>query len=303
MNSAMKDIFSVPVVHESEPRLTHALMASALLHVGLGVALAIFVIQLGIPVDEQLRVTWIEPIAPPKKLELPGGSSGPAPKPEVKAPPKPVVKPKPRPKPVVVKEQPKPPVNINPLAETKAPVPPPSNSVSAKLPNNEYIDMSRLAGLSSGIGSGSGRGSGGVLGDGVGSGIAPRRPIVYLSRSMFNPKRKDLEVYDRMFWFVVDHWEIPPDYRGREDLITTVNIRFDQAGNITKFKFIRRSGDPEYDDTVVQAVVASNPLPKPTREFYQRFFDSGVDLVMEPRKIYFYEWPDPYAKKKRFMGF
>ncbi len=299
----MRDIFSTPVEHESEPRLTHALMVSALLHIGLGVALAIFVIQLAIPADVPLKVTWIEPIAPPKKMELPGGSSGPAPKPEPKAAPKPVVKPKPRPRPVVVKERPKPPVNINPLAEKKAPVPPPSDSVSAKLPENEYVDLSRLAGLASGIGTGSGRGRGGLLGDGVGSGIAPRRPIVYLSRSMYNPKRKDLEVYDRMFWYVVDHWEIPPEYRGRDDLIATVNIRFDQAGNIKKFKFIRKSGNPGYDDTVVKAIVASNPLPKPTREFYQRFFDSGIDLVLEPKNIYFYEWPDPYAKKRRFMRF
>lgn len=299
----MRDIFSAPVEHESEPRLTNALVASALLHIGLGVALAVFVIQLAIPVEEPLRVTWIEPIAPPIKMEPPGGSSGPVPKPEPKATPKPVVKPKPRPKPVVVKEKPKPPVNINPLAEKTAPAPPPIDSVSAKLPDNEYIDLSRLAGLSSGIGSGSGRGRGGLLGDGVGSGVALRRPIVYLARSMYNPKRKDLEVYDRMFWYVVDHWEIPPEYRGRDDLIATVNIRFDEKGNITKFKFVRKSGNPMYDDTVIQAIVASTPLPAPTREFYQRFFDSGVDFVMEPRKIYFYEWPDPYAKKRRFLGF
>ena len=119
----MRDIFSVPVEHESEPRLTNALVASALLHIGLGVALAIFLIQLAIPVEEPLRVTWIEPIAPPKKMELPGGSSGPV--------PKPVVKPRPPPRPVVVKERPKPPVNINPLAEKKAPAPPSINSVSA----------------------------------------------------------------------------------------------------------------------------------------------------------------------------
>ncbi|MFQ5458660.1 MAG: TonB C-terminal domain-containing protein [Myxococcota bacterium] len=301
----MRDVFSAPVEHEAEPRLMNALMASALLHVGLGVALAVFVIQMAVPVDEPLKVTWIEPIIPPKKMEPPGGSTGPAPEPAAKAPPKPAVKPKPRPKPVVVKKQPPRPVPIEPVAEVKAPVPPPppADSVSARIAENEYVALSTLSGISSGKGSGSGRGRGGLLGDGVGSGIAPRRPIVYLSRSMYNPKRKDLEVYDKMFWHVVDHWEIPPAYRGRNDLIATVNVRFDREGRITKFKFIRKSGDHAYDDTVVQAVVSANPLPKPTKEFYQRFFDSGVDLVIEPKKIYFYEWPDPYKKKKGFMGF
>jgi periplasmic protein TonB len=278
-------------------------VASAFFHAFILLAVAVMVVRIAAPVEDSLKVTWIEPIAPPK-IEEPGGGSGPAPKPEVKKPlPKPAVKPKPRPKPVVKVEKPVEPVKINPLAEKSVPVAPPDNSVSAKVAQNEYVDLPQLSSLTGGAGSGSGRGRGGLLGDGVGSGVAPRRPIVYLARSMYNPKREDLETYDKMFWHVIDQWELPEKYRERSDLVATVNVRFDREGKITKFKFVRKSGVPEYDDTVIRAVVAANPLPKPTREFYQRFFDSGIDFIIEPRKIYFYEWPDPYADKKGRFGF
>jgi hypothetical protein len=300
----MKDIFADPVEDVSAPKLSRALMASAFLHAFLLLAVAVAVVRIAAPVDVPLKVTWIEPIVPPKKMEEPGGASGPAPKPEVK---KPVVRqaprPKPRPKPRVKVEKPAAPVKINPLAEKKTPVAPPDDSLSAKVVEDEYLDMSRLSGITGGSGGGSGSGRGGLLGDGVGSGVAPRRPIVYLARSMYNPKRADLETYDKIFWHVVEHWDVPEKYRERHDLVATINLRFDREGKLTKFKFVRKSGDPGYDDTVIRAVVASNPLPKPTREFYQRFYDSGIDLVMEPKKIYFYEWPDPYAGKKGFLGF
>jgi hypothetical protein len=130
--------------------------------------------------------------------------------------------------------------------------------------------------------------------------VAPRRPFVYLSRSMYNPKREDLEAYDKMFWHVIDHWDLPPAYRGRTDLIASINVRFEKDGHITKFKFVRKSGDPDFDDTVLRAIVRANPLPRPTHEFYQRFFSSGIDFVIEPKEIYFYSWPDPYKKRGRF---
>ncbi len=285
--------------NESAPKLSRALLASAVLHVLLLISAAVFFVRVSAPVRDPLRVTWIEPVLPPEPaMEEPGGSSGPAPEPA--APPKP--EPRPKPPPVVKKAPPPPPVN--PLAEETAPVapePPPSNALSARLTENEYVDLKSLGGGAWGSGSGSGRG--GLLGDGVGAGLGPRRPIVYLSRSMYNPKRKDLEVYDKMFWHVIDHWDLPPAYRERVDLIASVNVRFGKDGRITQFKFVRKSGDPEFDDTVLRAIVQANPLPRPTREFYQRFFDSGIDFVIEPKKIYFYSWPDPYARKRGRFGF
>jgi len=299
----MKDIFADPIQDASAPKLSRAMMASAFFHAFILLVATAMVVRIAVPVEDRLNVTWIEPILPPK-MEEPGGGSGPAPKPEVKKPvPKPVVKPKPRPKPVVKPEKPVEPVKINPLAEKTTPVAPPDDSVSATVAENTYIDISQLSGLIGGSGSGSGSGRGGLLGDGVGRGVAPRRPIVYLARSMYNPKREDLETYDKMFWHVIDRWDLPEQFRGRDDLVATINVRFDREGNITKFKFVRKSGIGGYDDTVIKAVVAANPLPKPTREFYQRFYDSGIDFIVEPKKIYFYEWPDPYAQKKGFLGF
>jgi hypothetical protein len=285
--------------NESGPKLSRAMLVSAVLHALILYSSAVFLVRVSVPVHDPLRVTWIEPVlAPPSEIEEPGGSSGPAPEPP--APPKPVPrKPKPKPLPVAKKAPPPPP--LNPLAEKTAPVQPPSDSLSARLPENEYVDLGNLGGGA--WGPGAGRGRGGLFGDGVGAGVAPRRPIIYLSRSMHNPKRKDLEVYDKMFWHVIDHWEVPPVYRDRTDLIASVNVRFDRDGSITKFKFVRKSGEPAFDDTVIHAVVLANPLPRPTREFYQRFFDSGVDFVIEPKKIYFYSWPDPYAKKRGRFGF
>ncbi len=299
----MKDIFADPIVDVSAPKLSRALVASAFFHAFILISLVAMVARITKPVIDPLKVTWIVPIMAPPKMEEPGGGSGPAPKPEVAKPvPKPVVKPKPRPKPVVKPEKPVEPVKINPLAEKTTPVAPPDNSLSAKVAENEYMDLSQLSGLTGSSGGGSGSGRGGGLGDGVGSGVAPRRPIVYLARSMYNPKREDLETYDKMFWHVIDRWEVPEQYRERE-LVATINVRFDREGNITKFKFVRKSGEGDYDDTVMKAVVAANPLPKPTREFYQRFYDSGIDFVVEPKRIYFYEWPDPYANRKGRFGF
>ena len=290
----------------ADPKLAHGLLFSAALHVFMIIGLAVIVARVTAPVEVPMNVTWIRPVPPPRMNEDAGGS-GPAPMPA--EPPKAVVLPKPRPAPVVKPvARPKPLPVINPLAKEKAPVPPapppPATDVaSARMAENEYVDFSTLAGMGGGSGRGIGRGRGNGIGDGVGAGIAARRPVIRLARSMFQPNREDLNVYDRMFWHVVDHWNVPLSYKGRSDLVTTINVRFDKDGSILKFKFIRKSGDPAFDDTVVKAIIASNPLPAPTNEFYQRFYDSGIDFVVEPREMFYYSWPDPYAKKKGRFGF
>jgi len=287
----------------AEPKLSHGLLASAALHALVLVFLAAVVVRVSTPVDAPLNVTWIRPVLPPPKpAEEPGGSGAP---PKPVAPPKPLVPPKPRPVPVVKPvAPPKPVIVLHPIAKEKPPPPSPPapDAASARIAENEYIDFSALAGMGGGSGTGVGQGKGSGIGDGVGSGVAPRRPRIYLSRSMAQPDREDLIVYDKMFWHVVDHWDVPLSYKGRSDLLATINVRFDRDGSILKFKFIRKSGDPAFDDTVVKAIVASNPLPAPTTEFYQRFYDSGIDFVIEPKNVYYYAWPDPYAKKKRRFG-
>ena len=287
----------------ADPKLLHGLLYSALLHAVALAGLAILVARVATPVDVPLDVTWIRPIVPPPEIRPDAGGSGPPPKPA--APPRRIVPPKPVVKPVA---PPKPRPAINPFAKEKAPVapappPPAPATASARITEDEYVDFSTLAGMAGGTGKGIGRGRGRGIGDGVGEGIAPRRPVIRLARSMYQPHKEDLRVYDRMFWHVVDHWDVPLSYKGRSDLVTTINVRFDKDGNILKFKFIRKSGDPAFDETVMRAIVASNPLPEPTREFYQRFYDSGIDFVVEPREMFYYAWPDPYAKKKRRLGF
>ncbi len=288
----------------ADPKLAHGLLLSAVLHAAMILLLAVVVARVAAPVDVPLDVTWIRPVTPPI-IKPDAGGGGPLPK--TPEPPKPVVPPKPRPKPVVKPiEPPRPAPVINPFAKEKAPeppVPPPSDAASARIAENEYVDLSSFAGTGGGSGGGIGRGRGTGIGDGVGAGIAPRRPVIRLARSMWQPDKEDLKVYDNMFWHVVDHWDVPLSYKGRSDLVTTINVRFDKDGRILKFKFIRKSGDPAFDDTVLRALVASNPLPRPTREFYQRFYDSGIDFVVEPREMFYYAWPDPYAKKKGRFGF
>jgi outer membrane biosynthesis protein TonB len=291
----------------TEPKLVHGLLASAALHALILALLAAVVVRVTTPVDVPLDVTWIRPVLPPPKpVEEPGGSGAP---PQPTVVPKPVVPPKPRPAPVVKKAAPtRPPVVLHPTETVKAPTrpappPPARDTASGRIAENEYVDFSALAGMGGGRGAGVGHGKGSGIGDGVGSGIAPRRPMIYLARSMYQPDRADMMVYDRMFWHVVQHWDVPLSYKGRSDLLTTINVRFDKDGSILKFKFIRKSGDPAFDDTVVKAIVASNPLPAPTGEFYQRFYDSGIDFLIEPKDVYYYAWPDPYEKKKHRFGF
>lgn len=290
----------------ADPKLAHGLLFSALLHAVILLGLAAVVARVTTPVEVPLSVTWIRPILPPPKTNPDAGGSGAPLKPA--APPPAAVQPKPLPKPVVKPVvTPKPPVALHPIEKEKAPVPPapppPSpDAASARVAENEYVDFPTLAGLGGRSGAGIGHGRGSGIGDGVEEGIAPRRPVIRLARSMFQPNREDLKVYDRMFWHVVDHWDVPLSYKGRSDLVTTINVRFDKDGNIMKFKFVRKSGDPAFDDTVMRAIVASNPLPAPTEEFYQRFYDSGIDFVVEPREMFYYAWPDPYAKKKRRFG-
>ena len=288
------------LLKNSEPKLAHGLIASAGLHLVIITLAAFLVTRARVPADVPLNVTWIAPIVPPPpKVQEPGGSSGPPPKPT--APPKPVA-PKPTLPRVVAK--PKPPVVLHPDPTEVPPKPAlsPNNDLSARVDPNQYVDLSRFAGMGASEGTGVGRGRGTGLGDGVGAGVAPRRPMIYLSRSMWRPNSDDLKVYDKMFWHLIDRWPVPVSYRGRP-LVASINVRFDREGRIMKFKFVRKSGDAAYDDTVIQALVASNPLPKPTEEFYQRFFDSGVEFLLEPKDIYFYTWPDPYAKKNRRFGF
>lgn len=79
---------------------------------------------------------------------------------------------------------------------------------------------------------------------------------------------------------IKEHWFWPG---GRRDLEVTVRFGIQEDGEIVGLRIVRNSGDSSYDDSVIQAVRRSTPLPPPPETYQKDFMD--VELTLRPKDL------------------
>jgi len=70
--------------------------------------------------------------------------------------------------------------------------------------------------------------------------------------------------YEKVRDYVMGFWSYPD--LGKKSMLTIITFAVDINGNISKIKIEKSSGDSLYDAQAKQAVLKSNPLPKPPSE-------------------------------------
>lgn len=85
----------------------------------------------------------------------------------------------------------------------------------------------------------------------INGGTAPQRP-------------PEFAAYHKVVTSAIkEKWQISGETKGREGLGTSVLFGIDSSGRITDVSVEKGSGVPEYDESVLIAIKAANPLPPP----------------------------------------
>ena len=96
-----------------------------------------------------------------------------------------------------------------------------------------------------------------------------------------NADQSDVEVAsytDAISAHVGQRWRIPGNYRNRDDITTRVRIQMIPGGEVINVSVVESSGYPDFDESVMNAVKLSSPLPVPDGPMFNKQFRS---LVME----------------------
>ena len=74
---------------------------------------------------------------------------------------------------------------------------------------------------------------------------------------------------------VAEYWALP-EWLRRQKLTAQIQIRIDPAGRILSSKFLKSSGNPQFDEAILGTLKDSEPLPRPPKELISSLADDGV---------------------------
>ena len=74
-----------------------------------------------------------------------------------------------------------------------------------------------------------------------------------------------------------DNWALPV-WLARQDLSAQVLIFIDAKGKLKGFKFVKGSGNPQFDDAVKKTLQESQPFPLPPKDIQSELASSGVTI-------------------------
>ncbi|MBC7385468.1 MAG: TonB family protein [Cryobacterium sp.] len=81
--------------------------------------------------------------------------------------------------------------------------------------------------------------------------------------------------YDLVREGLVEFWTLPP-WLGRQKLSAQVLIRIDPSGRVLETKFVKKSGNLQFDDAILATIRDSQPLPRPPKELRESLVSGGV---------------------------
>jgi len=104
--------------------------------------------------------------------------------------------------------------------------------------------------------------------------------------SSWEEKQKEIEYsayYDQVERAVRENW-IPPQDRNfeEESAITVVSLTLLPDGRVLKSYIEETSGDPQFDQSVMRAILKSTPFPPPPIGLKQQRFDLGLRFHSTP---------------------
>jgi TonB family protein len=106
------------------------------------------------------------------------------------------------------------------------------------------------------------------------------------SSSPWEEKQKEIEYsayYDQVERAVRENW-IPPQDRNfeEESAMTVVSLTLLPDGRVLKSYIEETSGDPQFDQSVMRAILKSTPFPPPPIGLKQQSFDLGLRFHSTP---------------------
>lgn len=81
--------------------------------------------------------------------------------------------------------------------------------------------------------------------------------------------------YDGVLDRLRDNWALPV-WLSRQDLSAQVQIFIDAQGRLHDFRFVKFSGNSQFDDAVKRALKESDPFPAPPRELSENVLVNGI---------------------------
>lgn len=81
--------------------------------------------------------------------------------------------------------------------------------------------------------------------------------------------------YDQIREGLAQFWTLPP-WLSRQKLSAQVQIRVDPAGRVLSTKFVRPSGNAQFDEAILSTIRESQPLPRPPKELTDSLASNGV---------------------------
>ncbi|MBS1963837.1 MAG: TonB family protein [Bdellovibrionales bacterium] len=81
--------------------------------------------------------------------------------------------------------------------------------------------------------------------------------------------------YDVIRDHVAEYWALP-EWLRRQKLTAQIQIRIDPAGRILSSKFVKTSGNPQFDEAILGTLKDAEPLPRPPKELTSSLADDGI---------------------------
>lgn len=81
--------------------------------------------------------------------------------------------------------------------------------------------------------------------------------------------------YDAIRDKLVNNWELPV-WIARQKLSAQVQLYIDSAGRVRDFKFVRKSGNVQFDDAVKRTIIQSQPFTVPPQSIMQAILADGI---------------------------
>lgn len=79
----------------------------------------------------------------------------------------------------------------------------------------------------------------------------------------------DVEKHIRRFWIL-------PQWLANKDLHAKIRVRFDENGSVTGREIVRSSGNPSFDEAVMNTLEKASPVPKPPDKLQKILAYEGI---------------------------
>jgi TonB family protein len=97
--------------------------------------------------------------------------------------------------------------------------------------------------------------------------------------SLSGEAKEALEVsyYEKVKDALTENWSLPP-WLAKQDLAAQVMIQIDESGQLKNLRFLKSSGNSQFDGIVKETIQSSLPLPKPPKNLINQISEKGIVL-------------------------